>query len=312
MTTLIRRTAVVGTTLAVAMALTAPVLADELSDVLADAHDATYTATRLTVSVWGEETKLVRERVEHANGAEIVLVDETWSMVGNGQRLVMDDAPRGVAFMTDAIPLSTDKYSLGETTTVTHMKRGCTLVPILEGDRVRAHMVIDDRTGAPLITYVYDGNGRTFRTESLSEFAPHRTYEWPEDKANAPLEVVMHHDSDLLPVSVSGYQLVDAFPGPADSDQGFYTDGLFSYSLFALPVGTVVDGFDEASTFVTETGVYDIVPTAKDVRVHWSTGDAHMVLVGDLPPDHLISVLNELPEPDQRGMFAKLWARIFG
>ncbi|MGI9665780.1 MAG: hypothetical protein ACR2N2_01595, partial [Acidimicrobiia bacterium] len=259
MITRLRRAVVVGAAAAVVMTVAAPVMADELSDVLADAHESTYTATRLTVSVWGEQTKLVRERVEHANGSEMVLVDETWSMTGNGQRLVMDDAPRGLAFLSDAGPLSTDKYTLGETTTVTHMKRRCTLVSILEDDRVRAHMVIDERTGAPLITYVYDGNGSTFRTVSLSEFAPHRTYEWPEDRTNAPLEVVMHHDSDLLPAEAAGYQLVDAFPGPANSDQGFYTDGLFSYSLFALPAGTVVDGFDESSTFVTESGVYDIV-----------------------------------------------------
>ena len=264
------------------------------------------------MSVWGDETQAVRERVEHADGAEMILVDETWSMVGNGRRVEMGDSPTGLAFMTERTPVSTGRYQVRTSTRVAHMKRDCTLVEIVEGDHVRAHMVIDDRTGAPLITYVYDGSGRTFRRTSLSDFKPHRTYEWPQDRSEVPLEIVMGSDSDALPSDVAGYRLIDAFPGPAGSDQGFYSDGLFSYSLFALPAGTTVEGFEEPSTYVTDAGVYDMVPTAKDVRVQWTTGDHQMVLVGDLPPDHLSQVLAELPAPDNRSMLARWWHRLFG
>jgi hypothetical protein len=36
------------------------------------------------------------------------------------------------------------------------------------------------------------------------------------------------------------------------------------------------------------------------------------VLVGDLPPDHLLAVLVDLPEPGDRAIFVQLWRRLFG
>ena len=156
-------------------------VADDVSEVLDRARESTYTATRLTVSVWGNQTQVIRERVEHSNGAEMIRIDETWSMVGNGRAIELGDAPQGVAFVTDTRPISTDRYVTGSTEPCRHMRRDCSLIPILEGGTLRAQMVVDERTGAPLITYVYDGQGRLYRTSSLSDFAPHRMYEWSKD-----------------------------------------------------------------------------------------------------------------------------------
>lgn len=315
MTARVRRAALVGTTLVVSLALAAPaVAADELADILDRAHDATFTATRLTVSVWGDQTQLIRERVERANGSEMILVDETWSMVGNGRSIVMNEAPEGIAFMTSIRQEATDRYAVGVTRTCRHMRRSCTIVPILEAGAVRAQVIVDDLTGAPLISYVYDGDGRLFRTVSLSDFKPHRTYEWSRDPEAVPLEIVMHGDSDALPSEVAGYRLGDVFPGPAGegSEQGYYSDGLFSFSLFVLPSSTVVGGFDDAETLATGSAIYSMVHTAGDVRVQWSNGERRFVLMGDLPPDHLDEVLAELPGPDRRSILARIWAKLFG
>lgn len=311
----LRRSVVAGTTLAVAMAVGAPAaMADEVTDVLDRAREATYTATRLTVSVWGAQTQISRERVEHTRGMEMILVDETWLMVGNGRSVVMNDAPEGIAFMSSVQTMPSDRYQVGTTEECRHMRRSCTLVPILESGVVRAQMIVDNRTGAPLISYVYDGGGRLYRTVSLSEFKPHRTYEWSQDPASVPLEIVMHGESDELPAAVAGYRLGDVFPGPTDdrSEQGYYSDGLFSFSLFVLPSSAVVGGFDDAGTLVGASGVYAMVHTANDVRVQWSNGSERFVLMGDLPPDHLEMVLAELPAPDKRSMLARLWAKLFG
>jgi negative regulator of sigma E activity len=316
MTGRIRRTIAIGSTLAVALAIAAPAMADDvdddLADVLAGTHTSTYTATRLTVSVWGDQTSLVRERVEHAKGAEMIRVDETWSMVGNGRTIVMDDAPNGFAFMTTKEPVITDRYEIGEISSCTHLKRRCRFVEVVEDGLVRAHLLIDQRTGAPLITYLYDGQGRTYRTISLSDFSPHRTYEWPEGRTDVPVEVVMHDESASVPSELDGYQLVDVFNGPASSDQGYYSDGLFSFSLFTVPGGATVAGFDDATPFTTDTGVYDLLPSARDVRVHWQGGGREYVLVGDLPPDHLVAVLAELPAPDAGNLIIRLWRTLFG
>lgn len=313
MTSLLRRSAVVGSTLAVVVTLGAPAaMADDLTDVLNRANDATWTATRVTVSVWGEQTNVTRERVEHAHGSEMIRVDETWSMVGGGRRMTMGETPDGIAFMTNNAPVPTGRYRLGAGTSVQHMYRSCTLVPVLEGDVHRASLLIDDRTGAVLITDLYDAGGRIYRSVSLSDFVPHRTYEWPGGGTDVPYEIVMHDDAASVPGEVAGYQLVDEFPGPMNSEQGFYSDGLFTFSLFVMSPSTYVEGFEDPMTLATNQGVYDMIPTAQSIRVHWSDAGAHYVLVGDLPPDHLDAVLDDLPVPDQAGVFARLWRRLFG
>ena len=290
----------------------APALAEEVADVIERVHASTYAANRLTVSIWAGETRVVRERVEHADGQEMVRTDETWSMKGGGRAITMSDAPSGIAFMMTPDPIETSRYEVGETTSVTHMRRDCTLIPILEDGAVRAHMVVDDRTGAPLITYIYDGDGSVFRTISLSDFAPHRMYEWPDDYEDVPVEIVMHHEANVVPNEAAGYELVDVFPGPAGSEQGFYSDGLFSFSLFAFKGEASVAGFEDPMAFVGSSGIYDMVPTAKDVRLTWTDGQRRYVLVGDLPPDHLDEVLADLPAQDSAGMFARWWRRVFG
>ena len=153
MRAMLTRTAAVCSTVAVALTISSPAaVAVDLSELLERASESTYTATRLTISVWGDQTNVSRERVEHAKGAEMIRVDETWSMVGNGRTVVMGDAPEGIAFMTQQAPVSTDRYEIGKVSTCTHMRRACDLIAVLEEDRVRAHLLIDSRTGAPLIT----------------------------------------------------------------------------------------------------------------------------------------------------------------
>ncbi len=294
------------------VASAAPALADEVVDVVERVNASTYAANRLVVSVWGDETQVVRERVEHASGQEMVRTDETWSMKGGGRVVTMSDAPSGIAFMMTPTAIDTGRYEVGETTQVTHMRRDCTLIPILEDGQVRAHMIVDDRTGAPLITYIYDGDGSVFRTVSLSDFSPYRMYEWPDAYEDVPVEIVMHDEAKIVPTEAAGYELVEVFPGPGGSEQGFYSDGLFSFSLFAFKGDASVAGFEDPMAFVTESGIYDIVPTAKDVRVTWADGHRRYVLVGDLPPDHLGDVLAELPQQDSAGMFVRWWRRLFG
>ena len=119
-----RRSVAIGTVVAAVLVLSAPLAAaTEVDDVLERARSATYTATRLTVSVWADQTNVTRERVEHAAGAEMVRVDETWSMVGNGRTVVMGDAPEGIAFMTKGASVSTERYAIGEEAPCRHLRR---------------------------------------------------------------------------------------------------------------------------------------------------------------------------------------------
>ena len=287
-------------------------IAAELDDVLGEARESTYTASRLVVSLWGGQTQVSREFVEHADGMEMVRQDTTWSMVGNGKAALMDEESTGVTFLTHEPGVSASRYTVNEYDKVTHMSRSCHIVEVMEGDVLRAALVVDDRSGALLIQELYNDTGRMFRRTTLSDFRAYRTYEAPMESGDVPMEIVMPADSALLEETVAGYQLADAFSAPGGSEQGFYSDGLFRFSLFVLPGRTTLSGFEEPMAFVTETGVYDMVPTAHAVRLHWEDGSNNYVLVGDLPADHLRDVLAELPLPDAGGMWTKWWQRLFG
>jgi hypothetical protein len=312
MTGLNRMAAVAGTAAVLVGLLPTAAIADDLTDLLNRANESTYSANRLVVSVWGGQTEIVKSFVEHSDGSEIVRVDQSWSFVGNGKAASMGETPAGVAFMSHSSPITTGRYSVGETFQAEHMRRKCTVVTVMEGDVKRASLVIDNNTGAPLITEMYDEDGSVFRRTSLQEFKAYRTYSWPTDKGQATYEIVMPLQTDLLPDEVAGYRLVEEFPAPSNSAQGFYSDGLYTFSLFVLDKGTPVTGFEEPSAFTTETGSYNMVPTADDIRMNWTGFDNEYVLVGDLPPDHAADVLAELPEPDLRSTLARWWSNLFG
>ena len=154
-----RRSVAIGTVVAAVLVLSAPTAsATEVDDILERARSATYTATRLTVSVWADQTNVTRERVEHAAGAEMVRVDETWSMVGNGRTVVMGDAPEGIAFMTKGASVSTERYAIGEEAPCRHLRRQCSFIAITEGDRTRAKVLVAG--DVMLDRYLFGSTGR--------------------------------------------------------------------------------------------------------------------------------------------------------
>jgi hypothetical protein len=311
--TALRRLATIGSVAAVTVTLAATgASADELTDYLDRAHQSTYSADRLVVSVWGGQTQISSSFVEHSQGMEIIQVDSTWSMVGNGTAMTMDDAAHGVAFVSSSEPISTARYVVSDVTPVTHMGRTCELVRVTEGDKVRARILVDVRTGAPLITESFTDDGKVFRRSSLQNFLAYRTYSGPSATADAEYDMVMPGGSGALPDAIFGYRLIDVSEAPGDSEQGFYSDGLFSFSLFVLGDVSSVTGFEAPIPLITDTGVYDLVSTAYDVSIHWTDLQNHFVIVGDLPPDHATAVLGELPTPDVRSTFANWWHSLFG
>jgi hypothetical protein len=307
------RSVVVGTTFAVAFGVLAPaVSAGELEDVITSARDATYNATRVTKSVWGNRIEVTDQRVEHWSGGELVETNSSWTVAGNGRLVTMGDVPSGLIFLTPRTTPAAERYSIGEVTEITHLRREAQRIEIMEGDLKRATLIVDGRSGAVLLSETFNANGRVFRTVSLSDFKPYRMYPEPGDMKSVPVQVIMHSDSDQLPDEIAGYTIVDVFPGPGGSEQGFYSDGLFGFSLFAIAKNTAIDGFDDSMALVTDRGVYQMVPTAQDVRMRWANRDGNFVLVGDVPPDHLEEILAELPGPERDSMVKIWWHKLFG
>ena len=68
--------------------------------------------------------------------------------------------------------------------------------------------------------------------------------------------------------------------------------------------------------FIAGSSKYEMVPTAETIRLHWKSDSNNYVLVGDLPPDHVEDVLDELPRPPAprapRSVFSRWIGRVFG
>jgi hypothetical protein len=46
--------------------------------------------------------------------------------------------------------------------------------------------------------------------------------------------------------------------------------------------------------------------------VTWVSASGNMAVIGDLPPDLLDALLDELPPPVHEGFLGRIWSRLFG
>jgi negative regulator of sigma E activity len=173
-------------------------------------------------------------------------------------------------------------------------------------------MVVDDETSVPLSTEVLDGRGRVFRMAALVTLSPGapEAPEMPEMEMMGTARTVTAPEA--LPAEVAGYVRADVYDGGEQMIQAFYTDGLFSFSVFESPRTGRPAAFDLATEFLVSGHAYRRIVAPTTVWVHWNAPDRTYVLVGDLPPDHLARVLGDLPEPGQRNWLVRLWRRLFG
>jgi hypothetical protein len=187
------------------------------------------------------------------------------------------------------------------------------VVTVEESDTVRARIWFDDQTGAALGSEVYDGDGELFRLSWLLDFDPNpRKIYTMMRESGVGYDVVVPAEAGSLADGVAGYVRVDSYAGPDDSLHAFYTDGLFSYSVFVIEGDIAAGPFVGADLMRVDGAEYRWLLTPSDLWVQWSGEGLTYVLVGDLPPDHLEQVLREMPRPSSGNLFARLWRGLFG
>jgi hypothetical protein len=284
---------------------------DDLTDYLEEADAATYSGRRLVGTTWdGIEAMGVME-VQHTDGLTMVGPSSDFTMVGHGR---FRTGSSGVAIDYDTLSQATldQIYSLNRGATLRRAGRTVHELDIFEGPRLRMTMTVDSATGAPLEIQVYDGDGSLFRYSTMVEFQPtiNEMAEYVDDGDYAMMSPLAEPD---LPQQIWRYQLVDAYAAPGDAEQGFYSDGLFRHSLFAIPGRIDPNSLtDDGAEWTVDGYGYVRVVTPDEVWVLWNAPDVTYALVGDLPPDHLTAVLADLPRPGQRNWFARVWERLFG
>jgi hypothetical protein len=292
-------------------AMSAPALAGDLDEYLEKAADADYAGRRVVVTTWDGRTEAEVVEVEHAAGMMMIAGVGTDVVIGDGK--VAKDGAAGVTLSGWSVGRATDKYSTGEVTELTRLGRPARSITVYEGAVVRARIIFDAATWAPLATEIYDGDGALFRFAAFTDFdaTPRRVFTAMREHEGDAYDVVPQAASSPLPAEAGGYGQLDAYVGSDGVIQSFYGDGLFSFSVFVLPSGMDQPEMPEAEDMVVGGRHYTVVVEPNDVWVGWQRGTADYVLVGDLPPDHLELVLDALPAPKAPSLLERVFS-LFG
>jgi len=261
------------------------------------------------ITVWEGDAEYALLDIEHAMGVTVVDRYGDDAVVGSGKLKASGDGMiQFVDWTEDAL---SSRYTVGEPQPAGHGGRSAVAVDVLEGGVARARFVFDEDTHAPLVTEVYDGGGTLFRYSSMVEFAV-GVEDMPAPGGDAtPYNVAMPLEEHDFAAGAGPYRLVDAYSGSDGTTQGFYSDGLFSFSLFAIEgradIGDMVDG----APLEVGDSEYTIVVAPTELWVLWNADGETYVLVGDLPPDHLAQVLGDLPEPNRWNWLQRMWHSLF-
>ena len=310
---IIRRLLVVGGLAAVFVATTAgSALADDLTEYLEDARDAIYSGQRLVGTSWDGIESIGVFEIQHHGGMASVGSGSDYATIGGGRMHLGGPEEAAVSFVLHTEPEAGSRYTIAHGEAIEHLGRAATVIEILEAGSLRMRMVVDDSTSAPVETEVYDADGELFRYSSMMEFSvwvdpAMAAFDGREYQMMLPLEAVD------LPIDLAGYRLIDVYAAPLDGRQAFYTDGLFSFSVF-----TTRGRADWASIandehpYTADGYNYLRVVTPTSVSVLWNAPTTAIALVGDLPPDHLDQVLDELPLPGIDNWMKRMWRKLFG
>lgn len=312
---ILRRLLLVGLLALVAMPLgAAPGLADELDDYLSAAQDADYAGRRIVVTIYADRSTAVVLDVEHARSTTLIEQGSSETVIGDGRRAEMGRTAGAIMLAGATTVRRHDRYRASSPERIVRLGRPADVVSVFEGQLLRQRIVFDVSTGAPLSTEVYDGDGRLFRFSSMIEIGPpHGLYdEFLNHEHHYEYEVIMPTAVAGLPAAAAGYQLGDTYGGPEDVIHAFYSDGLFTFSLFQFAGDTVPEGFGDAMETEINGDDYRVMATPTQLWVHWSTPGTSYILLGDLPPDHVEQVLADLPRPHKANLFSRIWNNFFG
>jgi hypothetical protein len=287
-----------------------PAFAD-LEEYLEDAEQADYAGRRLVVTFWGDGSEVGVFDITHAGDMTMIDGGPT-ADVSDGR--VTGGQDRGAVVLQGWSRSSlTDRYTTAAPVTVSRLGRVAESVDVLEDGQVRARIVFDFDTRVPLLTEIFDGDGELFRYSAMIEFDPNPSLRYADLAPTvSDYDVMLPAQTATMPPTAAGYERADTYGGPDTTVQTFYTDGLFKFSIFEIVGDVSLERFEEAGALEANDATYLQLVTPSELWVMWSADGSTYVLVGDLPPDHLVRVLAELPQPDGGGLFDRIWHGIFG
>lgn len=290
-----------------------PARADEqLAERLDDPATADFEGSGIVMCSWGRDSAAGAYTVYRQGAMSMTSSSEGDLMVTGALAMMRRGGDWYAVDFTNRTEWAlSDRYRLGEPEPIERLGRSAQRYVVFEGDLPRVRIVVDDLTAVPLLTEVLDGEGRVFRVAALMEVtAPEDPEEMPTDVRRRTVAVIGAGPD--LPATVAGYRRVDSYSIDGGGIQGYYSDGLFSFSVFQTGRGDPPASFDSATRFTVAGHTYLLVVTPTVMWVYWGAPDFSFILVGDLPPDHLAAALQELPAPGDRALLVRMWRRLFG
>lgn len=203
-------------------------------------------------------------------------------------------------------------YEVGSEVPSTYLGRPALEVSILRDGFERIRLTIDEETDAVLRTRSYLEDGDLYCDRRLLSFEAADPAA-VSDRADIEVEPASPVESAPvdLPDTTHGFRLLDTYQLD-DGTLSYYSDGFFSLGVVVTdrPVG--FDNAEEVVTVDTAAGEYRRFYAAGRVTVAWDTAGGNLAIIGDLPPDMVDAVLEDLPAPFDAGFFERIWTRIFG
>jgi hypothetical protein len=287
-----------------------PARAGEFEEYRERAAEARYTGRQVVASILDGETEVELFTVEREAGSLLLATDAGYVVSGKGK---VRDGGTGVEITAWNEPSAAGRYRASDPIAVTRLGRPCDLFEIHEGETLRARVTFDVVTAAPVSFEVYDGSGRLFRLSAMLDLSSDMPPAMAMlDQAGSAYDVLERVDPGVLPDATGGYTLADAYAGPDDTVHAFYTDGLFSFSVFEVEGHSGADVLGDAERVRIGGVEYQRRVAPGALWIGWNADGRSYILVGDLPPDHLERVLPGLPASRQRGFLSRVWHAVFG
>ena len=308
---------------AAALTLTgsAAAFADEpVESLIRSTEEADFPGNGVVLTIWGSETAAAVFSVTRSGGMSMVSAGDRMVAAGGGMLARFDGESWYGTGVVEAAPWEvSDRYALTEDGATRRLDRDALSVTVLEDGVARVRITLDAATSVPLRTDVFDGAGRIFRAAFLTEMAGAEGFTdatpMPDDvmpPMDDPRKMTTAVSPDRLPGSAAGYWRANAYDAPNDGVHAFYTDGLFTFSVFEWNRTATPAAFERASEVRIAGHDYRRIVEPSRIWLQWHAPDHTYVLVGDLPPDHLARILPALPEPGDRAMLVRLWRSLFG
>ena len=293
------------------VAMTASAIASDLEDYLEAAALAEYSGRSIIITIWDGESRAGIYGVTHVSDMTVIGTSDGGSLIGSGR--VSGGTDGAIMVHEWSVYARSDRYTTSEPAPTLRLGRAAEIIEVIEDGALRARFTFDALTKVPLATEIFDGDGSLFRYSAMLEFDPKPELSYADMESMGDVyDVMLPVEADSLPHDAAGYVRADTYAGPDGTIQSFFTDGLFSFSLFEVDANAGLDRFDNATTVELNDASYCRLITPTEIWVTWKAGDVAYVLVGDLPPDHLEAVVEALPAPREASLLTRLWRGIFG